>query len=42
VQSLRAQSFEVVAGSPEALGRLMREDAVINAKIVAEANIKPE
>ena len=42
VQSLRAQSFEIIAGSPEALGKLMREEAIVNAKIVADANIKAE
>jgi tripartite-type tricarboxylate transporter receptor subunit TctC len=42
VESLHAQSFEIVAGSPDALGKLMREDAIINARIVADAKIKAE
>jgi tripartite-type tricarboxylate transporter receptor subunit TctC len=41
-ESLRAQSFEIVAGSSEALGKLMREDAITNASIVADAKIKAE
>jgi tripartite-type tricarboxylate transporter receptor subunit TctC len=41
-ESLRAQSFEIVAGSAEALGKLMHEDAITNAKIVADAKIKAE
>jgi tripartite-type tricarboxylate transporter receptor subunit TctC len=41
-ERLKAQSFEIIAGSPEALGKLMREDAITNAKVVADAKIKPE
>jgi tripartite-type tricarboxylate transporter receptor subunit TctC len=41
-ESLKAQSFEIVAGTPEALGKLMHDDAITNAKIVADAKIKPE
>jgi tripartite-type tricarboxylate transporter receptor subunit TctC len=41
-ESLQAQSFEIIAGSPEALGKLMREDAITNARIVTEAKIKAE
>jgi tripartite-type tricarboxylate transporter receptor subunit TctC len=41
-ESLQAQSFEIIAGSPEALGRLMREDAITNARIVADTKIKAE
>jgi tripartite-type tricarboxylate transporter receptor subunit TctC len=41
-ESLKAQSFEIIAGSPEALGRRMREDAATNARIVADAKIKAE
>jgi tripartite-type tricarboxylate transporter receptor subunit TctC len=41
-ESLQAQSFEIIAGSPEALGKRMREDAITNARIVADAKIKAE
>ena len=41
-ESLQAQSFEIIAGSPEALGKRMREDAITNAKVVADAKIKAE
>jgi tripartite-type tricarboxylate transporter receptor subunit TctC len=41
-ESLQAQSFEIIAGSPEALGKRMREDAITNAGIVADARIKAE
>ena len=41
-ESLKAQSFEIIAGSPEALGRRMREDAATNARIVADAKIEAE
>jgi tripartite-type tricarboxylate transporter receptor subunit TctC len=41
-ESLKAQSFEIIAGSPAALGKRMREDAITNAKIVADAKIKAE
>ncbi|HEV2574779.1 MAG TPA: tripartite tricarboxylate transporter substrate-binding protein [Beijerinckiaceae bacterium] len=40
--SLAAQTFEIKTGSPEDLAKLMREDAAINAKIVAEAHISAQ
>ena len=36
---LRAQTFEINPGSSEDLGKLMRDDAAINAVIVKEAHI---
>jgi tripartite-type tricarboxylate transporter receptor subunit TctC len=39
---LASQTFEVKAGSPEELARLMRKDAETNAAIVAQAKIKAE
>ncbi|MDH7797832.1 MULTISPECIES: tripartite tricarboxylate transporter substrate-binding protein [unclassified Beijerinckia] len=40
--SLTSQTFEIKAGTPEDLGKLMRDDAAINAKIVAEAHISAQ
>ena len=41
-ERLVSQTFEIKGGSPEELAARMREDAATNAKIVAEAKIKPE
>jgi tripartite-type tricarboxylate transporter receptor subunit TctC len=41
-ERLEAQTFEVKGGSVEELAKLMREDAATNAKIVADAKIKPQ
>ena len=41
-ERLKSQTFAISAGTPEQLGALMREEAVRNAKIVADADIKAE
>ena len=41
-ERLKAQTFAISAGTPEQLGTMMREEAVRNAKIVADADIKAE
>ena len=40
--SLKSQTFEIKTGSPEEMAKKLRDEAVVNAKIVAEARIKPE
>lgn len=40
--SLVSQTFEIKPGSPQELEKAMREEAAINAKIVAEANISAQ
>jgi tripartite-type tricarboxylate transporter receptor subunit TctC len=40
-QRLESQTFEIKGGTVEELAKLMREDAATNAKVVADANIKP-
>jgi tripartite-type tricarboxylate transporter receptor subunit TctC len=39
---LASQTLEIKAGSPEELAALMRKDAVINAKVIADAKITAE
>ncbi|HEY0335788.1 MAG TPA: tripartite tricarboxylate transporter substrate binding protein [Burkholderiales bacterium] len=41
-QSILAQGGEVVASTPEAFARILREDIVRLAKVIGEAGIKPE
>lgn len=41
-ESLKSQTFEIGTSSPEAMGKALRDEAAVNAKIVAEAKIKPE
>lgn len=41
-ESLKSQTFEISTGTPEAMAKALRDEAVVNAKIVAEAKIKPE
>jgi tripartite-type tricarboxylate transporter receptor subunit TctC len=41
-QRLQSQTFEIKGGSIEELAKRMREDAATNAKIVADAKIKPQ
>jgi tripartite-type tricarboxylate transporter receptor subunit TctC len=41
-QRLASQTFEIKGGSPDELLSLMQKDAATNARIVAEAKIKPE
>ena len=41
-ESLKSQTFEIKTGTPDEMARHLREEAVVNAKIVAEAKIKPE
>ena len=40
--SLKSQTFEISTGTPEAMAKALRDEAAVNAKIVAEAKIKPE
>jgi tripartite-type tricarboxylate transporter receptor subunit TctC len=42
IEKLRAQTFEARGGSVEDFAKLMREEAVRNAKIVADANIEAQ
>jgi tripartite-type tricarboxylate transporter receptor subunit TctC len=41
-ERLASQAFEIKAGSPEELAALMRKDAAINARVIAEAKITAE
>ena len=41
-ESLKSQTFELKTGTPDEMARHLREEAVVNAKIVAEAKIKME
>ena len=41
-ESLKSQTFEIKTGTSEAMAKALREEAVVNAKIVAEARIKME
>lgn len=41
-KSLESQTFEIKTGTPEAMAKALREEAVVNAKIVKEANIKAQ
>ncbi|RAI39068.1 Bug family tripartite tricarboxylate transporter substrate binding protein [Rhodoplanes roseus] len=40
-RSLAAQTFEIATGTPEEMAKTLRAEALHNAKIVAEASIKP-
>jgi tripartite-type tricarboxylate transporter receptor subunit TctC len=41
-KSLESQTFEIKTGTPEAMAKALRDEAVVNAKIVKEANIKAQ
>lgn len=41
-KSLESQTFEIKTGTPEAMAKALRDEAVVNARIVADARIKAE
>lgn len=41
-ESLKSQTFEIKTGTPEQMAKALRDEAAVNAKIVAEAKIKAE